>query len=316
MTCTSRSKWVLASLALSALLGVPDAVLARCELDIKKLGTVVLHASRGNDYDPFEPSQYVVIEEFEVEHDDDPCDFFVTVSASETGSFDRTMRRDGAALRYQIYDSSSLQTVLKDLPQASASEVISGSFAKGKQTRRLQFAVAIPPNQFVPRGQYDDRITLTAYEGTLNSNTRRDARSIRVRTKIRSAVQLSLVPSGGAFDPSQRAQFLDLGELTEGKTAQVDLLVRNNTGYEIIFESENRGALKHLDPTEASAIRYEMRVRGIPVTLTDKKDKLDGVSGVSALQGDRYPIQITIGALGQAMAGTYRDDITITVRAD
>jgi spore coat protein U-like protein len=306
----------LASLALGVLIGAADPVFARCELKIEKLGSVVLHAGRGNDYDPFDPSQYVVVEEFEIEHEDDGCDFFVTFSASEGGSFSRTMRRDGAALRYQIYDSVNLQAVLKDLPHASASEVISGSFAKGEHRRRLQFAVAIPPNQFVPRGEYDDRITLTAYEGTLNSNTRRDAKSIRVRTKIRSAVQLSLVPSGGGFDPGQRAQFLDLGELSEGKTAQVDLLVRNNTGYEIIFESENRGALKHLDATETSAIRYEMRVRGIPVTLTDKKDKLDGVSGVSALQGDRYPIQITIGALGQAMAGTYRDDITITVRAD
>jgi spore coat protein U-like protein len=316
MNRKTAAKSVLLPLATALLLGCAGLAPAACDLDIRKLGSVVLHASANGIYSPFDPNRYIVIEEFEIEHKGDACDFFVTFSASQTGGYNRTMRHHGAALEYDIYGSSNLQNLLKDIPGASTNEVLRGRFENGKQAGKLQFAIALPPGQFVPPGTYKDRITLTAYEGTLNQHIWRDAKSIQIMTRIDSAIQLSLVQSGGAFDPDRRGYFLDLGELSEGKTAQVDLLVRNNTGYAIVFESENRGMLRHQGAVESDSISYELEVRGIRMRLTGKREQLDGVNEISSLQGDRYPIKITIGSTGDVSAGTYRDNITITVRAD
>jgi spore coat protein U-like protein len=288
---------------------------ARCELELKNLGAVVLHASRGNDYDPFDASQYVVLEEFELEHDGEACAFFVTFSASEHGSYERTMRHDGATLRYQIYDSVNLQSVLKDLPQASANEVLAGSFERGKQRRRLRYAIAVPPNQYVPHGNYSERITVAAYEGTLSNHTRRDSRSVRISTRIREAIQISLVPAGGTFDPARRTHFLHLGTLAEGKTGQVDLLVRNNTRYRIFFESANRGELRQVLSSGSGSVPYQLHVRGVPISLRERPEEFPGSGALSTREGDRYPIVITVGTLERAEAGLYHDHITITVKA-
>jgi spore coat protein U-like protein len=294
---------------------VPVQPAAACGLELKSLGAVVLHASRGNDYDPFDASQYVVLEEFDLEHDGEACSFFVGFSASEGGSYERSMRHEGAALRYQIYDSVNLQSVLKDQPQAAASEVLAGSFERGRQRRRLQFAIAMPPSQYVPHGHYSDHVTISAYEGTLSTHTRRDSRSVRISTRIREAIQLSLVAAGGAFDPARRTHFLHLGTLVEGKAGQVDLLVRNNTRYRISFESANEGALRQVLPWGSGRVPYQLQVRGMPVSLRDKPEEFPGASALSTREGERYPIVITVGSLEGAEAGLYHDHITITVKA-
>lgn len=304
-----------AALAAVLLTLVAAHAAARCELEIKKLGAVVLHASRGNDYDPFDAGQYVVVEEFELEHDGDACAFFVTFSTSENASYERALRHDAAALRYQIYESVNLQAILKDLPQASGGEVIAGSFDRGKQRRRLQFAIVVPPNQYVPHGEYADRVTVSAYEGTLSSHARRDARSVRISTRIREAIQISLVPAGGAFDPARRTHFLHLGTLVEGTTGRVDLLVRNNTRYRIFFESANQGALRQVLPWGAGRVPYRLEVRGALIHLGERAQELPGSGALSPPHGERYPIVVTVGSLEQAEAGLYHDHITITVKA-
>ena len=309
-------KSVYLSLTTALLIGYAGLAMAICDLAIRKLGSVVSYTSATGEYRPFDPNRYVVIEEFEITHEREACDFFVTFSASQTGGFNRTMSHHGYTLAYEIHESVSRQNVLKDIPGAYIGEVLSGRFESGKQVGRLQFVIAIPPGQFVPPGQYKDRITLTAYEGTLTQHIWRDAKSVQIMAKIGSAIQLSLVPGGGAFDPDRRAYFLELGQLSQGKTAQVDLLVRNNTGYTIVIESENRGKLRQRDAASPDSIAYELEVRGVRMQLTGRRERLDGISEISSLQGDRYPIKVTIGSTEHASAGTYRDNITITVRAN
>lgn len=328
----------------------PAPAQGSCDIDLRRLDSVHWRAGPGRSYNPFSPEQYVQEEEFEVRHSGDACDFFVTFSEGHAGSFERKMYNNGGALEYNLYNSASLDAVLKDLPGAQANEVLQGRFdsdrdddhwhddqddddwrddddddrwdrrrgdqprRKGRQTQRLSFFVPITPLQIRPPGQYRDDLRVTLYEGTLADPIRRDERTLSIRTRIQPAVQVSIGRQGSPFDPQHTQQSLDFGELKEGEKGRAELLVRANTGYEIIMSSENRGTLRHIQDGE-SAVSYVFEFNGDMVNLRRPYSKVNVRGGPTDYTGDRHAINVTIGDIGGASAGRHRDAITFTVRA-
>ena len=84
-----------------------------------------------------------------------------------------------------------------------------------------------------------------------------------------------------------------------------------------LLESENGGVLKNLDPSISSTIPYTVQIGGQPVSVSKgRQAALSRSHRKTDAQGDRHEVLITVGEAANAMAGTYRDNITVTIISD
>lgn len=243
-------------------------------------------------------------------------DYAVTAGPSSTTSrYDRQLASREARLNYQLYTTSSLNNVLKAPPAAVATEVISGSRTGGSgAVIPLSFVLYIPPNQLVPPGTYTDQVTVSVYESYLGTGAPFDTRTITITVTVQAGAALAVVPTGSGFSDST-SQNLAFGTLMTGQRLGCDLLVRKNTGCRLTFSSVNRGVMRMIPTPTADQVPYACTVYDLPLDLASPA-RLDLPPGVSpAPNGNRLPIAITIGDLGDAAAGDYQDQIIITLIA-
>lgn len=292
---------------------MPAPAQAICDMNLRSLKNV--RFTGGDSYDIYNATETAQTAFFDVRHKkSDACAYFVTFSEGQSGTYDRAMSGPGTPdLGYQIYDTSSKSNVLKELPEATATEILSGSFGTGKETQEQSFYVAIPPNQYLAAGTYTDNITVRLYEGTLSSYTLRDTADFDVRARIEKALQLCVVGCGAPFDPFAKSRTLAFGEMHTGDYRELDLLVRGNLDYEVRFRSVNRGVM---ELTGGNAeVPYSLTLNGTPVDLTSGRVTVANGNEPTGPDGDRYTVTATIGSLASATAGAYEDIIEITVRS-
>jgi spore coat protein U-like protein len=241
-------------------------------------------------------------------------DFFVTFSGASPGAPTRVLNGNNRSLQYQIYDSLSFGSVLGGLPSATSSQALRGRFSGAEQKQQFTFVIAIPGMQICPPGEYSGAVTLTLCEGTLDRFTEIESHTIRISSRVSAATELSLVSQGSAFTPDAVMKKLDFGSLTKDKWLGFDLRVRSNTVYDVLLESENGGHLKSGDPKESSVIPYTLTIAGASVDLR-QRIAIAGpqTSARSTEQGERLEMVVKIGDTEEASAGSYRDNIIITV---
>jgi spore coat protein U-like protein len=236
--------------------------------------------------------------------------------SATTGSYSRQMASGGSRLNYQLYTTSSLNYVLKTPPSAIASEIITGRPDYPQQTViPLSFTLYIPPGQLVAAGGYTDQITFSVYRTYDDTSAPQDTRTVSITAVVASGASLAVVPTGSGFS-SSASQTLNFGTLTSGRSLGCDLLVRKNTGCNLTFSSSNGGVMRLLSELTSDQVSYSITVNGSPLSLASTAN-LTLPGGVSPSQdGNRLPVSITIGDVGSAAAGNYRDEITITVVAN
>ncbi len=217
-------------------------------------------------------------------------------------------------LNYQLYDQASQTNILKDLPSATASEVLSGNFT-GRGSQQLSFFLVIPTEQVVRPGTYTDTVTVTAYEGDLTNNIQHRTRTLTISATVLEQIDLSLVNPGGSFNPSLTSRLIDFGILQAGKFSDFDLRVRSNIGYSVTLSSQNQGNMAHIDPTDTSRVPFSFTANSANVDLSGPAATVINTPLPTSPLGVPYPMRVTVGAIGNASAGDYRDNITITVIA-
>ena len=269
----------------------------------------------GSGYNPFDANTYKEEGTIEVQKKSGTCSYFITVSEGNASDFNRFFEDDGYRLYYNIYDDVSLSNVLKDLPTATVNEVVVGQFGSGNSQTHT-YVVSIPGGQIVPRGGYRDRVTLRLYEGTFGqSNSREDSDRLTLRTFVPEVAEIALVPTGAMFSDSATSYTVNFGVLQEGERERFDLLVRANVGYRVLMSSDNRGVLQ-LASGAGGTVPYELTIDGRLIDLDTNNVEVASKNGPTALAGERYAIEVDIGTLADAVPGTYRDDITVTVRTN
>ncbi len=295
------------------LLGWVSPAAAACNISLRNLTAVSFTSSQA--YPVFQASDTGKAATFQVRHPSGQpaCSYFVTFSKGGAATYSgRRMILSSTELKYQIYDSASLSSILKEVPDAVAGEVIAGTFSgTGLVTHDLSFYVNIPQQQVVAPNTYVDSITVRLYEGTLSSYTQRDSQTIQIRGQTVSTTQVC-VGCVTAFDTTLHSHELNFGTLDTAEFKTGTVRVRSNDGYAIYLQSANRSVLKHA--TLASTVPYTATVNGTAVTLTGTSQVLiQQVSGATAAQGVVYDVKITIGSTTGALAGNYADAITVTV---
>ena len=172
--------WLLGFLALG---GGGSRLAAKCfpELQVPSVDWL---GRNGAGYDVFDDVAFSQTVNFTVTKRGNDCPIFVTFSKNTPGNDPRTMTSGGDVLKYQIYDTTSLRNVLKDLPSASPAEVISGSFASNEKLLQLSFVIAIPPLQIRSPGRYTDSVRVSLYTGDRTDATLVQSVVIQISARV------------------------------------------------------------------------------------------------------------------------------------
>ena len=270
----------------------------------------------GGGYNPFTPQAYTQEGHLEVRSTVGTCSFFVTFAAGSSGNFGtRTMTLGASQLPYNIHDSVTRSNVLKDLQTANENEILTGVIPvdnPGTESLDLSYYVHMTPGLIRQAGDYTDTVTMTLYRGTLTNYTQMATRNVRYRALIPKVAEASVVSSGGVFDANATQYNVDFGILQEGDRDRLDVLVRTNAGYKLELLSQNLGKLRLIGGA-GGTVPYTLTVGGQVVNLSSKVTIAER-SGVTQSGGDRFPMQIEIGTMADAVPGNYRDDITVIVR--
>lgn len=235
--------------------------------------------------------------------------FFVTFSSDQPG-YQRVIRSGSESLSYQCYRDQMRSVILKDLPDASVQEVLSGRIAKDTPQVRLSFYLEVPALQHAPPGFYSSPLEITLYEGDLSRHTLLQREVVNVSLYVPPKVRLQVVETGS----EGRKGRIDFGTLEDGKTADFELLLQANTAFSVSAQSHQGGVLRHSDPQDNSQVPYILTLRGATVPLGKDEKPLFTVSAGS--RTTRVPGKISIGKVGNPTPGTYGDSITFTITAN
>jgi hypothetical protein len=243
--------------------------------------------------------------------------YAVTAGPSQnTGNYTRQLRSGGNSLNYVLYTTSAMTYQLKAPTTAVATEVISGSVAGlASQVIPLSFLFFVAPGQVVPPGTYTDQITFSVYPAYNSTGAPDITQTITFSVVVGAGAAISIVPTGSSFNSAAPQLTLDFGTLQTGQAKSCDVLILQNNNCTVNYTSANKGVLKQIPTPTADQIPYTLSASGLNIDLT-QPGSITLPSGVSPQpNGNRYPLIITIGTLGNPAAGTYQDQIIISVVA-
>jgi hypothetical protein len=243
--------------------------------------------------------------------------YAVTAGPSQnTGNYTRQLRSGGNLLNYALYTTTAMTYQFKAPTTALATEVISGSLTgQGSQVVPLSFIFYVPPGQVVPPGTYTDQITFSVYPAYNSTGAPDITQTITFSVVVAAGAAISIVPTGSPFNSSAPQLTLDFGVLQTGHAQSCDVLIKQNNNCTVNYSSANNGVLKQIPTPTTDQIPYTFSSSGFNLDLT-QPGSIPLPSGVSPQpNGNRYPITVTIGTLNNPAAGTYQDQITISVVA-
>jgi hypothetical protein len=200
----------------------------------------------------------------------------------------------------------------------SSSQVLSGSFASGtpantNQTFTIGFQVN--PASMPAPGICTANITENLYGGSTfpASGPILDYNTLTVTISVGSFYDVSIVPSGSAFNLSSTSQALNFGSLVEGKQVGADILVRSNVSYSLSLSSMNRGVLANSsDP--ASSVAYSLSSNHSAINLDPGPGLVASVAPATYGNPSRCALLATILPLSSSpSAGAYADTITVNL---
>lgn len=243
------------------------------------------------------------------------CDYFITFDYGTAGSASgrKIDGPGGQSIGVQLYKNLSRTQILKTLGDASSlGDVVNGSFpAGGGQFQDHSYYASLANNSYAKWGFYSQTFTARLYRGSLNDSALEQTRTLTLTFNQQKKIDLSLVPTGGAFDVSSTSQFLNFGPMVTGDTRSCDLMIGYNAGYRLTVSSANNGRLKHQGKPDV--IAYTLMLNGTAVNLTGGSVTLPQVGGVSPPAGLRLPVTVQIGSITTQAGGSYRDDVTFSV---
>ncbi len=243
----------------------------------------------------------------------------------------RAMRNDTQTdtIPFNVYSNSSYTTnaiIRLDSDANNNSHVIlqppyfpySGSTQSLTKTFFAQIG-SVPSG--APAGVYTEILTLSiASRRRLNNFYNwnvRTTRPIQFMYRIEKVVDISLVSSGGVFDPLATARVMNFGELDSLESQSAEILISTNVGYRLSVSSQNNGNLKHLNFSDL--VPYSLTVGGAPINLAGSSTtpvSLSSSPGNSPPGGFSLPLNVQLGTLsGNEPGGRYSDVIQFNIEA-
>lgn len=218
----------------------------------------------------------------------------------------------GDIIYYNLYTTQG--TVIRDLSSAeNAQQVVYLANPGNTFDETFEFSLRIPSNQTLSPGDYVDMINIGVWASDDGSNWRRfDSKQLRITVTPEEIAQIAIVRPGGSFDPSQSLP-LDFGTLAPGVSRQAEAVVKASSSYSIYVTSTNGGQMKHQQVNEFIPYVFSFDNAVYPLSSQEQIQVLSNAQPNNA-EGDRYPIDITIGEFDAwKPAGDYTDNIIFRV---
>ncbi|MGK5088442.1 spore coat protein U domain-containing protein [Bdellovibrionota bacterium FG-2] len=259
-------------------------------------------------------------------HSKKGCQYYLGFSDGGASSYLTRRLVSGAnTIGYQLYGDAGLGSVLKTPPDTLvSSEVLVGEFFNTPNSGVVQtftYYLSVPQAgvsapTWKRSGTYTDTFRIRLYKGAFSpgSHSSTDSHNVTISMVLPKVIQLSMVPTGGAFDAGATALSMNFGTLVNGAVASFDFRVSTNAGYAVSVSSANGGVMKHQNPAVSTTVPYQFSVSGTPVTLAagSPVTVLTG-GGQTAPSGVVAPVAVTVLAVDNRLAGAYSDVIQVSV---
>ncbi len=173
----------------------------------------------------------------------------------------------------------------------------------------VRYQVYVNSGVFAVAGRY----TLPLYVGIVDVVTQApltDLTAVNVEVLVKPKLQVNIAGTRTAKGPGGKIPKIDFGELESGETQRVFIQLRGNAPATIRVSSENGGIMKGSE-TDTS-VNYSVVVDKVRSELDMPLNLNRPVS--KSLKGVSYPMQVIVGDVNGAFAGTYEDMITVEVR--
>jgi len=304
-----RKATVAMLLAIAA--GSPVMSASACALAMTVPGSVSVASIGG--YNPLATDRGLTAVPIQVVSTSGTCQFFITASETSVGSGTRQLQGPGGSLRYQLYTTAIPDTVWREIPIATPSETLRNVVNSQNQFQTVNFWTHIPSGQLLGAGTYTESVRVSLYEGSPESARPRLVSSDIVNFNARVlATARARIDGGGGLSPLQGSRtMLDFGELSDGSTRNFDLIVEANAGYRITLQSMNGGTMRNDRERLATPVQYTLTIDGAAVQLGSAAElNATGNGGAQRHRG-----AVTLGLVEKLIAGTYRDEILVTISA-
>jgi len=264
-------------------------------------------------YDPLATDRGLTAVPIQIVSTSGACQSFITASETSIGSGMRQLQGPGGSLRYQLYTAATPGTVWREIPTATPSETLRSVVNAPNQFQTVNFWTYLPPGQLSGAGIYSESVRVSLYEGSPESARPRLVSSSIVNFNARVlATVRAKIDAGSGLSPLQGSRtMLDFGEISAGSTRNFDLVVEANAGYRITLQSLNGGTMKNERERLATPVQYTLTVDGAAVPLGATAELQATSSG--GIQ--RHRGTVTLGLVEKLIAGTYRDEILLTISA-
>lgn len=244
-------------------------------------------------------------------------------------------------LKYKIF--SPANTAVQDIAATgvTAADFVTGTLAQNTPVV-IQLKVRIDKSQLVPCSTrpYQDTLTLQAFDQVYSpalatATPTAQSAPVPLMVEINPELEISFSDyNTAAIGTLQRDPMttLDFGpNMQKGTQQHVMLNIVSNNGYELSFVSEHQGKLEHVGKKGINAqvasvpytlmidstIPYPLESSGGSSPASNNSIKVDPNTLVDARVPtplSRRQITITLGDTEHALAGDYRDVITVTVQ--
>ena len=301
----------------AALLLSSGAAEAACSgLRFGLLPSAVQWQGAGPGYNVFDRVDRVQPVAFTITKVDGTCTYFVTATVETGGSFEaRQMVGGGRPIVFNVFTSSIKTNPIRDLPVATANDVITGQFTRGGvATNTHQHYYWIRPQQIAPPGVYSGIVHFKLYQGNQQTNTLISVQQVQFLADVRPEAEVSVVDQGQPFDATRIDRTINFGMARKGQRASFDLKARGNNGFEVTIQSQNGGVMRHANVNDTSTLPYTLLVGGKQVSLVGGSATLAAsIPGATGADGLPFPVEVEIGDYGTSSPGNYTDVLTINV---
>ena len=263
-------------------------------------------------------------------------------ATGSSGASSPTETSSTGNLPYDIFEGS--RKIIGDATTASLSDndVLKGT-VPANETKPVTLQISIPAGQLLPASEtaYTDIVTVNLYNvanvSALNGATVTTTQDVTISATVKPQLFVALYPKGqGAgvvlAQDGRLTHNIKFEDLSKDSTEEMDVVITGNDGYVLSFQSDNQGQLvqeKAQRPlTQEQFINYTMTyaiaggadtsytLSGAAVNLSDPSNpKVEEGTVISGRNGKiTLRFNVAKGDTKMALAGTYRDNITVTVQ--
>ena len=245
------------------------------------------------------------------------CHYAIGIDRGASPTYQRKISSGSDDLNYNLARNASHNTTLKDVNDwLNDNEIIQGRFKNNAGP--LSFNEKFFGKLFLPNnptaGFYSDTVNVKIYELVGQDYVLRQSKPLTLFYNVPEVIALSITPRGGAFDPNSTSQVLNFGNLTQGQTKGVDVVIQTCAGYKLNISSLNNGKLKHQQANFFA--NYSLTANSNPINLTNSSMgpvTISTASGSHPSDGFRFELDFQINDISNLPAGNYQDILTVTV---